>query len=161
MISDKDIEEVIDREGGAKETHDPLDKGGRTKFGIAEKFHPEAWADGDVTHDEAVAIYKDLYVHDPGIDRLPAPLDENVFDFAVTSGAARAVRILQTLLHTTRDGKIGPETLRALQARDLRDVNNLYCAAREAFYRDIVRNNPSQQKWLKGWVNRAKKFFLP
>ena len=44
------IDRIIKREGGDKETNDPKDAGGRTKYGISERAHPEVWVDGIVTH---------------------------------------------------------------------------------------------------------------
>jgi len=59
------IDQEIEIEGGSKVSKDPHDKGGRTQYGIAEKFNPEAWKDGVVTHDEAKKIFEAKYVKGP------------------------------------------------------------------------------------------------
>lgn len=154
------IDEVIEREGPP--TDDPDDPGGRTKFGISEHSHPDAWADGDVSSAEAHAIYRLEYIEKPRFDRVePIALREQLIDFGVTSGPRRPILFLQHILGVDRDGVIGPGTLAALAARDPREVNNLLVGLREQFYRDVVRARPSSQKFLKGWIRRARKFLLP
>ena len=55
---DKIIDDVLEREGGAAVTNLPEDRGGRTQYGISERFHKDAWADGKVTKAEARTIYE-------------------------------------------------------------------------------------------------------
>ena len=50
------ITDIMLREGWDMMTNDPLDKGGRTQFGISEKSNPLAWTDNHVTEAEARAI---------------------------------------------------------------------------------------------------------
>ena len=159
MITDDDLEDLFIREG--PESDHPNDTGGRTKWGISETANPDLWADGEVTKDEAILRYRAHYITRNGIEKLPEPLDKNVFDFGVTSGPSRAVKTLQFLLGVEQDGRIGPRTLDALASKDVRLLNNLYCSARETFYRSIVHNDPSQKVFLKGWLNRAKTFYAP
>lgn len=153
------IEDVLLNEGGF--VNDPDDPGGRTNFGISERAHPEAWVDDLVTKDEAIAIYRHDYLVQPGIDKLPSPLQDQVLDFAVNAGPARAVKLLQFILRCPQDGHIGPQTCAALAERDLKEVNNFYVGLRETYYRDLVRADARKGKFLKGWLTRARKFFLP
>lgn len=162
---DKHVEKIIDlvieNEGGAKVTNDPLDAGGRTQYGIAEKFHPEAWADGKVTHDEARQIYFDKYVKGPGFDQIT---DQRIMmqmvDFGVNSGPFVATQKLQSVLGVKVDGKLGPATLKALQDSDQRVVNNSLVAERVKLLCKICVNKPSQLRFLNGWVNRALEFLV-
>lgn len=66
---------------------------------------------------EAAAIYEALFWTPVAGDRLPAGVDLALFDFAVNSGAARAVKALQRELRVRVDGVMGPITLGALRTR--------------------------------------------
>ena len=60
------------------------------------------------------------------------------------------------------DGAVGPKTLSALcQCLDLKGnvslICEIYCNEREAYYKAIVENNPSQSKFLRGWLNRLER----
>lgn len=156
------LDEIIDEEGGAKETNDPDDPGGRTKFGISERANPDLWKDGPPTYEQARQRYEERYIHEPGFDKISfKPLRENLADFGVTSGPARPILFLQTILAVPKDGILGPQTLAALAQRDPKHINNLLCAMREAFYRKLGDINPTKKKFVKGWVARAKRFWIP
>ena len=81
-------------------------------------------------------------------------LDLVQFDTAVNMGVGRAVRFLQQAVGCGVDGDFGPATERAVAACDPGDTVVKYCNTREAFYRRIVENKPSQAVFLKGWMNR-------
>lgn len=153
------IEAVIKEEGGF--SNDPADKGGRTQYGIAEKFHPEAWADGQVTQEEARNIYFKKYVEGPGFSGVKnTPLLHQLVDFGVNSGPFVATQHLQTALGVEVDGKIGPKTLEALEKADQTLVNNKIVASRVKLLCKICVKNPSQLKFLSGWVDRAFEFLI-
>lgn len=140
-------------------TNDPDDAGGRTQFGISEKTNPQAWADGRVTEAEARSIYERKYVQAPGFDKIKdSKLQAQLVDFGVTSGPAIAVQKLQEILHTKVDGILGPKTLAAIEAEDARYLANKLAASRIQMIGRIVQKNPSQLKWLSGWINRAISF---
>lgn len=152
------IDDILKREGGP--TNDPLDKGGRTQFGISETSNPEAWKDGRVTEEEARAIYERKYLLGPGFDRITfSTLREQLVDFGVTSGPHLAISNLQTLLNITPDGVLGPTTLSHIPL-DARRLNNDLVAARVRMIGRLVQKNPSQLKFLGGWLNRALEFLV-
>ena len=154
------IERIIEREGHA--TDDPVDRGGRTERGISERSHPEAWADGKVTEEEARAIYWRLYIHGPGIDQIQdRALQEQLADFGVTSGPSQAIKTLQKVLQVEPDGILGPLTLARIAALDPIFLGNRLAEARAEFYIGIVIRRPDQIKFLKGWVRRAMRFVRP
>lgn len=74
-----------------------------------------------------------------------------VVDWVWHSGAA-TIKKVQTLLGVTADGIVGPKTIAALNSTNgiLEKVYN----ARKNYFEAIVKRNPSQKKWLKGWMNR-------
>lgn len=140
----------------------PADPGGRTNKGVTQRVY-DAWrrrqglAQRDVKlieHDEVHRIYETGYWIPPRCDLLASPLGLVQFDTAVNMGAGRAVRFLQRAAGCGVDGDFGPVTERAVAACDVGALVGAYCDLREAFYRQIVRNKPSQQVFLRGWMNR-------
>lgn len=157
------IDQIFEREGGATETNDPADAGGRTAWGVSERSNPEAWADGKVTEDEARQIYLKKYVFFPKFDRIPeshAKLQEQLIDFGVNSGPQLAIMKLQRLLGLKEDGVLGPITLAAITAADPRELNNQLVAARVTMLTKVVQKSPGQLKWLGGWVQRSLDFLV-
>lgn len=155
---DRIIDDILRREG-ERETNDPLDPGGRTKYGIAERSNPTAWADNIVTEAEAREIYRQKYVVRPGFDRIPdARLRAQVVDFGVNSGPMIAIMKLQEILGVTVDGILGPITLHQLVQEHPAFINTELVKKRVQMLVRIVKKNPSQMKWLEGWINRALDF---
>ena len=78
-------------------------------------------------------------------------------DWLYNSGS-QGIKIPQRLLSVADDGIVGPETLGAVNAADQKKFFDSVLSAREAYYRDLVIRKPSQRKFLKGWMNRLRKF---
>jgi lysozyme family protein len=154
--------DIIKAEGGY--TNDPTDRGGATNFGITLatlKTQPgfSAATSEDIKNlssEEARAIYYETYL---------APFDELhnivIFKFlvntAVQHGIGGAAKVIQLALGITVDGKFGPDTKAKLQAAEI-DTTTLLSklvAARLRYYTAIVKSNPSQSKFICGWVNRV------
>jgi lysozyme family protein len=164
------IDAIIEAEGGDKETNDPDDSGGRTKYGISEEAHPEAWADGDVSYLEAREIYKRVYILAEHFDKIKdVTLQHQVIDFGVPSGPDRAARMLQQVVGVPVDGQIGPKTLEAIEnypAGKLFGVevpgkvllNLAFRNARIMYYATLAKKRPKDLKFLLGWINRANEF---
>ena len=175
---------VLDFEGGY--VNDPADRGGETNYGITYNTLNDAknkgWIPFNVTIqniqlEHAKIIYKKGYWDAVQADSLPHPLDLIMFDSAINHGPSVAVKLLQKSLNTLLpytelkvDGIIGPLTLRAVRDYEgLQDVpgshnksNIRYLCIdvlmnRIELYLSIVMNNKSQEKFLKGWLNRVFK----
>jgi lysozyme family protein len=140
----------------------PADPGGRTNKGVTQRVY-DAWLRRQglpardvklITDDEVHRIYESGYWIPPRCDLLSSPLGLVQFDTAVNMGAGRAVRFLQKAVGCDDDGDFGPATESAVAACDAGAVIGTYCDLREAFYRRIVQNKPSQAVFLKGWMNR-------
>lgn len=170
-MAEKDIiDDIIRREGGDKETNDPDDSGGRTKYGISEQAHPEAWADGDITREEARSIYEKVYILAEHFDKIEDVfLKHQVIDYGVPSGPDRATRLLQQLVGVPVDGEIGTKTLEAIKnypSGKLFGVevpgsvllNLAFRDARTIRYATLVKQRPKDLKYLLGWINRAHEF---
>jgi lysozyme family protein len=87
---------------------------------------------------------------------------KRVFDEAVNAGAGTAVRVLQTATNAlggalTVDGGWGTLTLAAANAANPTALYQAFIEARKDRYREIVRNNPADEKYLEEWLARANK----
>ncbi|MCB5176269.1 glycoside hydrolase family 108 protein [Microvirga lenta] len=129
---------VLRHEGGF--VHHPADPGGATKFGITRatlarsRGRPVSVEDvRGLSREEAGGIYRRLYWDVVRADDLPPGLDLALFDFAVNSGPARAVRTLQDVLGVAADGVAGPLTLQAAREADTADAVRRLTRARLAF----------------------------
>ncbi len=148
------ISDIIAREGPP--SNDPNDSGGQTAFGISEKSNPEAWKNGPPTEAQARAIYEQKYVKSPGFDKIAdKQLQAQLIDFGVNSGPAIAIMKLQSILGVQEDGVLGPNTLAILATLHPEDVNNCLVAERVKLIGRIVSKNPSQLKFLNGWLDRS------
>jgi lysozyme family protein len=132
------------------DSNDPADPGGFTRFGIAQKFHPEIDV-SKLTKEEAQEIYLTDYWGKIAGDSLPAPLALVVFDTAVQLNPGPAVRMLQVALGVEPDGVVGAKTLAAIRnAGTKRGLLERFLGARVVYY--ATRNNP---RYFAGWVRRC------
>jgi lysozyme family protein len=151
---------VLRWEGGY--VNHPNDRGGPTNKGVTQKVydgyrarHGLAARDVKLLEDvELRDIYEAGYWLPPRCDVLDQEFAQVHFDTAVNMGPGRAVRFLQSAVGCGVDGNIGPKTLQAVQACDAGSAIEAYCNRREQFYRDLVGRDPSQQVFMKGWMNR-------
>jgi lysozyme family protein len=79
---------------------------------------------------------------------------------AVHTGIPQAVKLIQRALlaagtQVVEDGIIGPETLAAINKSDSTDLLAALKSEAAGFYRLIANANPSQQRFIDGWLNRA------
>lgn len=142
-------------------TNDPTDAGGRTQWGISEKSFPGAWADGKVTEQEAREIYLQKFVVGPGFSKIPpshAKVQAILVDWGVNSGPMLATQYLQRLLVVPVDGIFGPDTLAALEKAEPSLLASKLTRERVKMLARVVTKNPSQLKYLLGWVERAFSF---
>lgn len=113
------------------------DPGGRTLWGIAERYHPREIAlmsamSSDDAKAYAKAFYEQEYWEVLGCDDLPAPLDMICFDTAVNPGPTAARKILN-------------------ETKDWKD----FLFKRLLHYSMDVQAHPEREKFLRGWVNRC------
>jgi len=175
---EKALPKILKYEGGY--SNHPLDKGGPTNLGITlstvQHFYEDydygdLDGDGDIdiddiklldTPEEAAPIYKKYYWDKMRLDEFPAGIDFLMFDFGVNSGPKNAIKILQRALNMQSyglevDGLLGARTLFCTNSC-VRDTLILYMIIqREDFYNRIVTNNPSQQVFYNGWMNRLRR----
>lgn len=142
------------------------DAGGYTKYGIAQKAHPNVDVK-NLTIDGAKAIYKRQYWDACRCDEFDENVGLYVMDFAVNSGVQTAVKALQKCLNLQAsgkadaplvvDGKIGDKTIAAANGVPDRLLVAAFHAYRVSFYFGLVKKNSTQNKFLRGWMNRLAK----
>ena len=71
-----------------------------------------------------------------------------------------AIIQLQGILHGKVDGILGPQTLALVNSPRAPELNTALVAARVRMIGRIVAKNPSQLKWLNGWLDRALQFLF-
>jgi lysozyme family protein len=176
----KCLARVLEHEGGFNDI--AADRGGATNFGISLRFlraeaainprvrglFPAGPIDVEdirrLTREQAAQIYLWCFWLPMHCDSLPAPVDGAVFDQAVNAGPRAAARLLQQAVNCAlpagkpkllEDGQIGARTLSAARVPApsiIRDWMRQLAADR---YKQIVRGNPSQRVFLRGWLARA------
>ena len=159
---EKAFEKMIHNEGGYRLSNTIGDHGGMTYAGISRKYHPD-WPGWDLinSNDPALtAMVKDFY-HEKYWNKIQGGMiqdqsaAEALFDFAVSAGVKTAVKLAQITIGTTPDGIIGPESLAKLNS--VTGFEGKYFVAKTARYAEICNRDPSQKKFLLGWINRALK----
>ena len=144
--------------------NDPYDRGGFTVDGVTlstfRRFYGNDKEEADlrnITPPQWRSIMKtgywDVCKADGINDQRTAEL---IVDWCVNSGTAR-IRNVQTILEVRPDGCVGPVTLAAINSVDPDELYGRIMSARVAWYERIVRNDPSQQRFLKGWMNRLER----
>ena len=152
---DPAVAKTLIREGGARFTDNPDDRGGATKYGISQRAYPNEDI-ANLTEDQARAIYKQDYWDRVSGDKLKSQaVAENVFDTAVNMGTTTATKLVQLTLDVGVDGKFGPDTLKAVNAVDEKEFLAEFTLAKVARYAAICNKDRSQAKFLLGWLNRS------
>lgn len=146
------------------------DAGGRTRFGIAQKFHPDLPEEfftkpADEALEDAEQIleadYWDL-MHLAEIE--DQDVANKLFDMGVNMGvhqagvyAQRAANFAPQFAVTLKeDGVLGSKSIAAINAIDPVTYRDLLCQFSAAHYRHIATNNPAQAEYLHGWLTRAE-----
>lgn len=178
---------TLGHEGGY--ANDPDDAGGETYKGIARRYHPswDGWqiidtlkhqegfpnsAYSDTRLDQSVKRFYKAYYWDVNLlDSIPDQTIANeMFDTGVNMGTERAARFLQRAVNLlnkngslyrdiVEDGKIGPNTLKALQAclayRGNEYLYKIMNILQGNHYIEYMTKSPTQEKFAYGWLERV------
>lgn len=176
----KYLAHLVDDVEGDKYTNDPADAGGPTRWGITQtalaRYRGHAVTPDDVrqlSRDEALAIYSQNYVDQPGYNRIAA-LSEAVaielIDTGINCGRTTATRYLQRCLNVlnrsgndwgdiTTDGQCGPATAGALAAllnqRGDEGAKVLLVALnclQGNHYIALAEAKPTNERFVYGWL---------
>lgn len=146
-------------------TSNKADKGGRTRFGVAEKFHPNLTSLGfydTLPYKEALQLAYQTYIEEYVSPlRLEEVENQNIanalLSFGVNAGVIQATRTLQRALGLAVDGVFGRHTLYAVNNTPEVDVLKEMQQVQSKYYEAIVERDPSQEIFLKGWINRLNR----
>lgn len=148
-------------------SNNPLDKGKETIWGIASATHPEHIAKMKQMSVEdakqyAIAVYKKEYWDKAFCNEWPNPVNIYVLDMAIQHGIKRtsdkdrgAIDLLQEAAGTLADGKVGPNTRRAVSSWNPIELLDECHAIRTLYYTSL-------SDWGvhgKGWMRRISEIF--
>lgn len=123
-----------------------------TKFGISAASYPELDIP-NLTLEKAKEIYLLDYWNRCGCDLVSDAVAYCIFDMAVNSGRAAAIKAIQTALGIQVDGIFGDQTRAHLQGADQGFLFRAINGSRLSLMTSVDDN-----RWLKfgrGWVNRV------
>lgn len=160
------FDKMLKWEGGWAD--DPADRGGKTNMGVTIKVW-KAWAQrlfgipGNeqtlraATKQQISTICKVLYWDVVRGDNIAnQKIAQHVADFGWGSGPITAIKRIQAVLKVTVDGKIGPKTIAAINNHpNPAELLNKLVADRIAFLDAIIKRDPTQRRFEKGWKNRV------
>lgn len=125
---------------------DSLDKGGLTKYGVAQKANPKVKVE-DLDLETAKLIYYNSYWKKSNADDMALRVACAHFDAAVNHGVGRANQI-------AAGSGASSLPVGATPAQQMAVVQRM-AAARRQLYADIVARNPSQARFTNGWNSRV------
>lgn len=156
---------ILSWEGGY--VNDPVDKGGATNMGVTiatwRNVGYDKDGDGDIDVDDLKLLSKDdvlnrvlkpHYWDKWKADQIKSQSVANILVDWVWGSGANGIKLPQKLLGLTVDGIVGPKTLAAVNSSDSLVLFNTIKAEREAFLYRIVERDPTQKRFIKGWLNR-------
>jgi len=168
MADIKNIIPLIQRWEG-KFSNDPNDSGGATMMGITMRTFiqyrkkkglppPTIGNLKDISPDEWEAILKMFYWDKWQADQINNQSIANILVDWLWNSGSWGIKIPQRILGLVEDGIVGYNTLYAINTANQKGLFQDIKKAREQFFWDIVKNNPTQQKFIKGWLNRLADF---
>lgn len=155
---------ILSWEGGYANV--PGDKGGATNKGITiatwRTYGYDKDGDGDIdvndlkiiTDEDFKMILKKNFWNTWKADQIQSQAIANLLVDWIWASGKYGIKIPQQLLGVTADGIVGPKTIAALNAKDPKSFFTTLWNRRQKFIYNIVKSNPSQKKFLKGWLNR-------
>jgi lysozyme family protein len=180
MSFQRAIDKTLDFEKGY--SFITADSGGETFMGVSRRSFPkwDGWARVDdvkktygktantinyhLLKDVAMlasakALYKKEF-WDKIPDALPERIKEKVFDTCVNVGVKSGFIFLQKSLNAlgsklAEDGIIGPLTLAAVPKYHEQDILIAYSGAQRRYYVLLIKREPKNELFRKGWMCRA------
>ncbi len=156
---------ILKWEGGF--VNDPVDRGGATKYGITL----ETWKnvgydknkDGKIdkkdimllSYEDFLKVFKKNFWDKWQGDKIKNQSVANIVVDWLWGSGKWGIIYPQRILGVKDDGKVGPKTIEAINKVNPKEFFEKVKKSRIQFYQNIVKNNPSQKKFIKGWTNRV------
>lgn len=155
---------------GTSFVNDPNDRGGATKMGVTlstwKKVGYDKDKDGDIdvkdlkliTKEDVVnKVLKPFYWDKWQADKINNQSIANLLVDWLWASGKWGIIYPQQILNVTADGVVGKKTLDAINSnKDQKNLFNQLWNRRLKQFQDIVKKNPSQKKFLKGWTRRLQ-----
>ena len=138
---------LMGNEGGY--SNNPKDPGGETNWGISKRSYPNVDIK-NLTQDAAKAIYKRDFWDKCRCDELFPVLAFALFDCAVNSGCAQAIKLLQQSIGADDDGVFGRLTMSRVNDEDASVLTAKYLGRRLQFMTSLR----PWDTFSKGWARR-------
>ena len=151
MTFDEAFEALLRAEGGYSDH--PADSGGATRFGVTQAVARSEGYKGDMREyplSDAKRVYRKRYWTALRLEEVPPGIRFDLFDAAVNSGTAQAMKWAQRILQIPDDGKVGPVTIQALNTVNVNKFLAKYNAARLHFLTSL----PGWANFGRGWARR-------
>ena len=148
---------VLQMEGGRVDH--PRDPGGRTNQGVTQRTY-DAWREHHhqpprsvyaIARNEVESIYHDGFAAPVCFGRLPTGVAYAVFDAAVNSGPARAIRWLQGAADLRTTGRLDSVALTTIGSRPAPVLIDRLCDLRLG----LLRHLPGWAPFGRGWTRRV------
>jgi len=162
------ISKIFQWEGGF--ANDPADHGGTTNMGITlatwRKAGYDKDGDGDIdlndirilTKEDAIHVLKKYYWDRWHADEINNQKAADILvDWLWCSGKWGIV-IPQRILGVIPDGIVGPVTIKRVNSVNSFRFHMQIYNARVAFILNIIKRDPSQKRFERGWFNRLNDF---
>jgi lysozyme family protein len=149
---------------------DPQDHGGATNMGITLNTWRQCGYDKDgdsdidvddlklLTRDDATKVLKIYYWDRWKADNIINQSIANIVVDWVWGSGKWGIIIPQHILGVVADGIVGPKTIAVLNLAKQDELFAKIFNARVNFLNNIVKNDPDQQRFIDGWVNRLNDF---
>lgn len=156
---------IIKKWEGGYANH-PLDKGGCTNSGVTISTFRYYFGKGKtcddlkkMTSEQWNFIFKQGFWDKWKADEIKSQAIANLVVDWVWASGVYGIKYVQRVLGVADDGIVGKKTLAAInEYPSQKDLFGKIWARRKKHFDDIVKKNPSQKVFLKGWYNRLNAF---
>jgi lysozyme family protein len=111
-----------------------------------------------LTRADAIVVLKKFYWDRWKADQI---VNQSVADILVDwvwASGKWGIVIPQRLLGVADDGSVGPKTITALNSANQQEIHGKIADARATFIDDLIRHDPTQERFRRGWMNRLRDF---
>ena len=150
-------------EGGYSDN--PNDRGGATNSGVTLAVYQSVYGKNKtkndlkkMTNEQWDYIFTKLYWNKWKADEINNQSIANILVDWVWMSGLGTIKKIQSLFGLTADGIVGNKTISYINSHDQEEVFNKIWNRRKSFYESLVKNNPSQKVFLKGWMNRLNTY---